>query len=214
MICTFIFECPFCFVLLVHRLLPTFMALCLDFAVTIRRFYVFSLKFNMLVKRHSDFTALGFFNGVHIIGTLWVLYVNPSGVDSIAASTISLIFYWSSHLPACWYILFILLIHMFSKEDLVNDDCSIPIVSIWSSRRDDCDIHLIATHCCSYVSIDRIEWMALFHILDLTHWVAWGCLLLTCKHKYYLPTGGNFVVFCNSTGAIDKVVFNFVKRGV
>ena len=55
--------------------------------------------------------------------------------------------------------------------------------------------------------------MALFNILDLTHWVAWGDFLLTRKHKYYLPTGGNSVVFGNSTGAIGKVVINGVKRG-
>ena len=37
--------------------------------------------------------------------------------------------------------------------------------------------------------------------------------MLTRKHKYSLPTGGRLVVFCNSTGAIGKVVFNGVKRG-
>ena len=47
----------------------------------------------------------------------------------------------------------------------------------------------------------------------LTHWAAWGDLLLTCKHKYYLPTGGNSVVFGNSTGARCKVVISGVRRG-
>ena len=37
--------------------------------------------------------------------------------------------------------------------------------------------------------------------------------MLTWKHKYYLPTGGNSVVFGNSTGAIDKAVINGVKLG-
>ena len=37
--------------------------------------------------------------------------------------------------------------------------------------------------------------------------------MLIWKHKYYLPTGDNFVVFGKSTGAIGKVVFNRVKRG-
>ena len=55
--------------------------------------------------------------------------------------------------------------------------------------------------------------MALFSIRDLTHWSEWGYLLFIWKHKYYLPTGGNLVVVCNSTGAIGRVVFNGVKQG-
>ena len=31
--------------------------------------------------------------------------------------------------------------------------------------------------------------------------------------KKSLPSGGNLVVVCNSTGAIGSVVFNGVKRG-
>ena len=37
--------------------------------------------------------------------------------------------------------------------------------------------------------------------------------MLTWKHKYSLPTGGNSVVFGNSTGARGKVVINGVKLG-
>ena len=55
--------------------------------------------------------------------------------------------------------------------------------------------------------------MALFNILDLTYLSAWGDLLLTWKHKYSLPTGGNSVVFGNSTGARGKLVVNGVKQG-
>ena len=55
--------------------------------------------------------------------------------------------------------------------------------------------------------------MALFNILDLTHWSAWGDFLLTWKHRYYLPTRGNSVVFVNSTGAIGKVVVNGLNWG-
>ena len=55
--------------------------------------------------------------------------------------------------------------------------------------------------------------MALFNTLDLTHWAAWGDLLLIWKHKYYLPTGVNLVFFCHSTGAIGKFAFNRVKQG-
>ena len=58
---------------------------------------------------------------------------------------------------------------MCSKEYLVNDDSSVPIVSIGSSRRDDCNIHLITTNFCSNVPIDKIESMALFNILYFTH---------------------------------------------
>ena len=88
-----IFECPFRFVFLVQRLLPTFMALPLDFAATKRRFYVLGLTSNMFVNKHSDFLALGFLTGVDGICTLGLLSMNPYGVDSRAASRISLRFY-------------------------------------------------------------------------------------------------------------------------
>ena len=136
-----------------------------------------------------------------------------SRLDSIAVSIISLKFCWSSHLPACWYIYLMLFIHLCSKEDLANEDWSIPIVFIWSSRRDDCNIHFITTHCCSNVLIDRMEFMNFFNTLDLTHWAAWGDLLLTWKHTYSLPSEGKCVVFGNSTGKRGKVVINGVKRG-
>ena len=55
--------------------------------------------------------------------------------------------------------------------------------------------------------------MALFNILGLTHWAAWGDFLLTRKHKYSLPSGGNHVVFGNLTGAIGKVVINGINLG-
>ena len=144
------------FVFLVQRLLTTFMDLRLEFAATKQRFAVFCLTSNMFVNKHSDFLALVFFTGVDGICTLGLLYVNPSGVDSRAASRISLRFCWLSHLSTCWYIFLMLFIHLCSKEDLVNDYRSIPIVFIWFSRRDNCNIHLITTHCCSNVSIDRM----------------------------------------------------------
>ena len=205
------FWMPFSFFFLVHRLLPTFMALRLDFSAPTQSFAVFGLTSNMLVKRHSDFLALGFLTIVDVIGKLGLSSVTPYGVESIAALIISLRFCWSSHLPACWYFC---ILHLCSKEDLVNDDLSIPIVFIWSSRRDNFNIHLITTHCCSNVSIYRIESMALFNILDLTHWSAWGDLLFIWKLKCYLPAGGNLVVLCNSTGAIGSVVFNRFNEGV
>ena len=207
------FWMPFSFCFLVQRLLPTFVDLCLDFASTKRRFSVLGLTSNMFVNKHSDFLALGFLTGDDVICTLGLLSVTPSGVYSRADYRTSLRFCWSSHLPACWYIFFILFIHLCSKEDLVNDDCSIPIFFIWSSRRDYCNIHLITTHCCWNVSIDSMESMTLFNTLDLTHWAAWGYLLSTCKHKYYLPSGCKCVVFGYSPGKRGKVVINGVKQG-
>ena len=55
--------------------------------------------------------------------------------------------------------------------------------------------------------------MDLFYTLDLTHLAAWGDLLSTWKHKYYLPSGGKCVVFGNSTGKRGKEVINGVKEG-
>ena len=106
-----------------------------------------------------------------------------------------------------------LFVHICSKEELVNDDWSIPIVFIWYSIRDDRNIHFITKNCCGNVLIDRMESTTLFNTLDLTHWVTWGYLLSTCKHKYSLPSGGKCVVFGNSTGKRGKVVINGVKRG-
>ena len=102
---------------------------------------------------------------------------------------------------------------MCSKEDLINDDWSIPIVFVWSSRRDDCNIHLIITHCCSNVLIDRMDSMTFVNTIDLTHWATWGYLLSTWKQKYSLSSGGKCVVFGTSIGKIGKVVINGVKQG-
>ena len=77
------------------------MALLLDSAATIRRFAVFGLTSNMLVKIHSTFLVLGFLTGVDVLGTLGLLSVTTSGVDTITASIISLRFCWSPQLPAC-----------------------------------------------------------------------------------------------------------------
>ena len=68
------------------------MDLRLDFAATKRRLAVVGLTDNMFVNKHSDFLALVFLTVVDGIGILGLLSVNPSGVDSIAAYIISLIF--------------------------------------------------------------------------------------------------------------------------
>ena len=77
------------------------MALLMNFAATKQRLAVVGLTDNMFVNKQSDFLALGFFTGADGIGTLVLLSMNPSGVDSRSASRISLRFCWSSHLPAC-----------------------------------------------------------------------------------------------------------------
>ena len=66
------------------------MALRMDFAATKQRWAVVGLTANIFVNKHSDFLALGFLTGVDVICTLWLLSVTPYGVDSIAASIISL----------------------------------------------------------------------------------------------------------------------------
>ena len=71
----------------------------------------------------------------------------------------------------------------------------------------------ISTHCCSNVLIYRLESMTLFNTLDLTHWAAWGDLLSTWKHKYYLTSEGECVVFGTAIGKRGKVVIIGVKQG-
>ena len=68
------------------------MALRLYFAATKRRFTVLGLTSNIFVNKHNDFLALGFLAGVDGIYTLGLLSMNPSVVDSRAASRISLRF--------------------------------------------------------------------------------------------------------------------------
>ena len=72
-----------------------------DFEAPTRSFALFFLTFNMLVKRHSDFLALGVLTGIDVMGTVGLLYVTSYGVDTISAYIISLRFFWYSHLPAC-----------------------------------------------------------------------------------------------------------------
>ena len=55
--------------------------------------------------------------------------------------------------------------------------------------------------------------MTLLNTIDLTHWSAWGDLLFIWKQKYSSPTGVNFVVFVNWTGARSEAVINGVKQG-
>ena len=124
------------FVFFVQRLLPTFMDLRLDFAALIRRFAVVVLISNIFVNKHSDFLALGFLTGDDAICTLGLLFVTLSGVDSSAASRISLRFCWSSNLPACWYIVFdVVHTYVFKRRHgewwLVNTNSLLMIFKTW-----------------------------------------------------------------------------------
>ena len=106
------------------------MALRFDLASPIRHFAVFCLISNMSVKKHSYFLALAVLTGVDVIGTFGLLSVTSSEVGTIAASRIYLSFCWLSHLHACRYIFFMLIIHLCSKEVLIHNDWSITIVFI------------------------------------------------------------------------------------
>ena len=86
------FLMTFLFWFFVQRILHTFMALRLDFAAKTRRFAVVGLTSNMFVNKRSDFLALVFLTGDDVICTFGILSVSPSGVDSRAASRISLRF--------------------------------------------------------------------------------------------------------------------------
>ena len=70
------------------------MALRFGFEAQTRRFDVFFLTFNMLMKRYSDFLALGFLTGVDGIVKLGLSYVTSSGFYTISASRILLWFCW------------------------------------------------------------------------------------------------------------------------
>ena len=91
------------------------MAWRLDFAAIKRRFAVLGLTSNIFLNKHSDFLTLALLTGVYGICTLGMLSVNPSVVDRRAAYGISFRFFLSSNLPACWYILLVLFIHICSK---------------------------------------------------------------------------------------------------
>ena len=117
---------------------------------------------------------------------------------------------WSSHLPACWYIIFMFINYLCSTSGLVLNDWSMTIVFIWSSYFFDYNIPLSTTYFFKCINgEDRID--------GLPHYRRSGALgsreyfLLIWKHTYYLPAGGNFIVLCNLTDVIGRVEFNSVK---
>ena len=122
------------------------------------------------------FIVLGFLTGVGIMGGLGLLLVNPSGVETIATSRISLNCCWWSHLPSCLYNLLMFLRHMCVKRALFLNDWSILIFFPRFLGRGDCNTHLSTTHFCSNVSTKRTQSINLVIILDLTHLAAWADL--------------------------------------
>ena len=157
---------------------------------TVISFFVTS---KMLVNRHGDFRGLGFLIGVDVMGDIWLLLVNPSGVEIIAASIISFNCCWSSKLPACLYNFLMFSRHLCSYIALLLKDGSIPMVCTWYFSRVYCNITLSTSHCCSNVSIERTRSITLVIILDLIHLAAWSDLPSFRKHIYSLLTGGNIV---------------------
>ena len=77
-----IIEFPFHFDFNAHGAVPYLIALHFDLTYQTLRAAVFFFTSNMLVKRNSDFPALGFFTGVGVMGDLGLLSVNPSEVET------------------------------------------------------------------------------------------------------------------------------------
>ena len=75
----------------------------LDLAAPTWRVAVLFFTYNMLVKRHSDFLAIGFLTGVDVMGYTGLSLVNILGVETTLASIMTFNCFWSSHLPACLY---------------------------------------------------------------------------------------------------------------
>ena len=112
--------------------------------------------YNMLVKRHSDFIVVGFLTGVGLMGDLEMFLLNPSAVETIASSRISLNCFWLSHLPACLYKFLMFWRHLCLYGSLLLKYWSIPMVFTGSLRHVDYNIPLSTTHFCSNLSVDRI----------------------------------------------------------
>ena len=185
-----------------------------DFVDPKRRLAVFLLTSNILVIRHGYFLVLDFLAIILVIVRLGISYMLFYGVDTISSSIISFRFFWPSHLPAYWYILLMLFKHLCSKEDMLHNYWSIPIVFIWSSRRGDCNIPLITTHC-FFRCINRYDRInGLIHYPWFYTLVSMRISTVNLKTQIFFTRRGWFFVVCNSTGAIGSVVFNGLKRVV
>ena len=73
-----------------HSVVPDLFALQFGLKCLNRLIAVLFFTYNMLVKRHSSFLALDSFNAICVMVNLGLLSVNPSGVETISASRISM----------------------------------------------------------------------------------------------------------------------------
>ena len=87
-----IFDFAFRFCFNAHGRVTYLIALRYDLEAPTQRVSVFFFTSKMLVKRHSDFIALGLLNGVDFMRDMGLPLVNTSVVETIAPSRISLIF--------------------------------------------------------------------------------------------------------------------------
>ena len=85
----------------------------------------------MLVNIQSDFRALGVLTGDDVMGDIGLLLVNPSGVETISASRISLNCCWLSHLPFCLYKFLMFSMHLCSYIALLLKDGWMPMICTW-----------------------------------------------------------------------------------
>ena len=97
------FLVSFSLYFIARGVVPALISLRSDLAAPTQQIVVIFFTYNMLVKIHSGFLALSLLTGVEFMVYLILLSVKPSGVETIAASIISLNCYWSSHFPAFWY---------------------------------------------------------------------------------------------------------------
>ena len=73
-----------------HGVFPNLIALRLDLAAQTQRVVVFFFTSKTLVNIHSYFQALCLLTGDDVLGDIGILSVNPSVVETISASRISL----------------------------------------------------------------------------------------------------------------------------
>ena len=78
---------------------------------------------------------------------------------------------------------------------------------MWSLRRRDFNIPLSTTHCCSNVSMERIESMNLVVITDSIHLADWEYLPFIWKQKYHFPEGCVCLCVCVWVGECAIYVY-------
>ena len=129
-----------------HNILPALIALCFYLSAPNLHKSVLCLISNALKNRQIDFLALNYFTVTYFLGDIWLLLVNPSGMETIAASVIALYCCWSLHLPAVLYKLLMLSIHICSFITLLLNDWSNPMVTFCCLISSDCNNPLTMAH--------------------------------------------------------------------